>query len=239
VEALRAANALREPPQRPLGRSELSLPDGAPLEHRVLEGHTLWRVAAWYGHSLGEIERANTIDDPDRILAGARLRIPPGARTGCPPPAALRAVAPARVAVAAPPPPARPRPAPPAAPLPEQPPAPPAPSPQLLARADQQLERASALYDAADFGAVVARARSARELLAAQPQHPAVAERRAQAAWLAGLAHAGLDERESAVRELRAALELRPALRDDPRLSPRIASLLEDPPAEWLAETPR
>src|SRR5687767_13410867 len=57
----------------------------------------------------------------------------------------------------------------------------PGPPPELLARADDQLERASARYDAADFQATVRLARSAQDLLAAQGGHPAIVERRARA----------------------------------------------------------
>src|SRR5688572_12339061 len=81
AEALRAANALGGAPAQRLGARRLAVP-AAPLEHRVLPGQTLSRVAAWYGHSTAELARANAITDPDRIVAGALLRIPPGARTG-------------------------------------------------------------------------------------------------------------------------------------------------------------
>ena len=231
VAALRAANALREPDDRPLGARPLAVPPRAPLEHRIRSGETLARVAAWYGHSVGDLAQANGLADPDRIVAGADLRIPPGARTGCPPPPMVaRAPSPPPVSAGPRRTPAAPRQ--PAAAGPAAQPAPSAPSPELLARADDQLERASLRYDAADFTAVVAHARSAQDLLAAQPDHPAVVERRARAAWLAGLGHAGLDDRENAAHALREAIALRPELRDDPRLSPRILSLLENGPAE-------
>jgi LysM repeat protein len=219
VEALRAANELSESTDHPLGERRLWVPAGYPLEHRILPGQTLARVAAWYGHSLRTLQRANAIEEPDHIEAGGRLRIPPGARTGCPPPP-VRVRAPSPPAVSA---------RPPAASRPATRRAAPSPSPELLARADDQLEHASARYDAADFQAVVSLARSAQDVLAAQGEHPAIVERRARAAWLAGLAHAGLDDRENATLELREALALQPALRDDPRLSPRIRPLLEAP----------
>jgi LysM repeat protein len=219
VEALRAANALRGAPEQPLGEQSLRIP-AAPLEHRIEPGQTLGRVADWYGQPTEALADANHLADPDRIVAGERLRIPAGARTGCPPPAAVaRARAPAAVS-AAPPAKTAPR---------SPPPAAAAPPPELLARADDRLDSASRRYDGADFREAIALARSAAELLAAQPAHPAVVDRRARAAWLRGLAYAGLDEREDAARALREALSLRPGLRDDPRLSPRIAPLLGPP----------
>jgi hypothetical protein len=221
LEALRAANALGGPAQQTLGARRLAVP-AAPLEHRVLPGQTLSRVAAWYGHSTGELARANGIADPDRIAAGERLRIPAGARTGCPPPAVVaRAKHPPAVSA---PPPRK------GAAVRTRAPAVHEPAPELLGRADDRLESATHRYDAADFRAALALARSAGDLLATQPDHPAVVERRARAAWLTGLAHAGLDEREDAALALREAIALRPALRTDPRLSPRIASLLESEP---------
>jgi LysM repeat protein len=218
VDALSRANALRGSGRQPLGARRLEVP-ASPLEHRVLPGQTLSRIAAWYGHSIGEIARANALTDPDHITAGARLRIPAGARTGCPPAAATVAHVKRPPAVSAPPPKARARTR-----------AAAGPAPELLARADDRLESATLRYDAADFRSALALARSAGDLLATQSDHPAVVDRRARAAWLAGLAHAGLDEREDAVHALREAIALRPALRTDPRLSPRIASLLDSEP---------
>jgi LysM repeat protein len=219
LDALRRANALEGSEREPLGARRLEVP-AVPLEHRVLPGETLSRVASWYGHSVGQLARSNALDDPDRIAAGATLRIPPGARTACRPPANVASVKRAP-AVSAPP----PR----KAVAPEAPTrAVRRPAPEVLARVDDRLDTATARYDAADFRAALALARSAGELVATEPDHPAVVERRARAAWLTGLAHAGLDEREEAVRALRDALALRPALRTDPRLSPRIAALLEE-----------
>jgi LysM repeat protein len=218
LDALRAANALAGAPEQPIGSRRLAVP-AAPLEHHVLPGETLARVSSWYGHSVDSLARANGLDDPNRIAAGARLRIPAGARTACPPPSVV-ARAPSPPAVSAPPPrkrAARERPV-------------PAPPPELLARADDRLDTATQRYDAADFHAALALARSAGDLLATQPTHPSVVERRARAAWLTGLAHAGLDEREDAALALREAVALQPALRTDPRLSPRIASMLDEAP---------
>ena len=211
------------------------MPTRAPLQHQISAGQTLGGVAAWYGLSADELARANGIPDPDLVFAGERLRIPAGARTGCPPPPVV-----ARAAVKRPI--ARPR-TPPAqravAAVGAGPPAPrsaPAVAPGLpaeqLARVDDLLARASSRYDAADFRAVIALTRSASELLAVRPDHPASVDRRARAKWLEGLALAGLDERASAFRSLREALALRPALRHDPSVSPRILALLDAEDAE-------
>jgi len=232
VEALRAANQIREPSDRPLGERRLRVPSASALDHHILPGQTLSRVAAWYGHSVRDLERANAIDDPDLIVAGGRLRIPPGAQTGCPPPPVVVRAPNAPAVSAGPRGPAAARPPQRVAARSETHRSAPDPPPDLLARADAQLERASLRYDRADFHAVVALARDAQDLLAAPAAHPAIVERRARAAWLAGLAHAGLDDRENAVLELREAVALRPALRDDPRLSPRIMALLEGGPSE-------
>jgi LysM repeat protein len=230
VDALLTANQLRQQPERPLPRGSVAVPPKAPLQYQIGAGQTLGGVAAWYGLSADELARANGIADPDRIRAGEWLRIPAGARTGCPPPPVV-----ARAAVDRPRALPRTRPAPRAvAAVGAGPPASrsaPAVAPGLpaeqLAHVDDLLARASGRYEAADFHAVVALTRDASELLALQPDHPASVERRARAKWLEGLALAGLDERASAVRCLREALALRPALRNDPSVSPRILALLD------------
>jgi LysM repeat protein len=218
VDALLAANQLRQRPELPLTKSSLLLPQGAVLQHQIRAGQTLGAVAAWYGHSVRELARVNQLADPDRIEAGERLRIPAGARTGCPP-AAVVARESVLPAVAAAP---RTRPASSLAPA-----VAPGPSPDLIARAEDLLARARSRYDAADFRAVLAFARGASDLLVVRPDHPASVDLRARAAWLEGLALAGLDERDAAARSLREAIALQPALRNDPRLSPRILALLE------------
>lgn len=55
-------------------------PGAEPAErvHRVRRGDTLWDLARRYGTTVGAIARANGLADPDRILAGSRLRIPSG-----------------------------------------------------------------------------------------------------------------------------------------------------------------
>jgi LysM repeat protein len=240
VDALRKANRFAVPPERPLTAGRVTLPAGAVLRHRIRAGETLRTIARWYGHPLDVLAAANRIDDPDRIVAGTWLAIPAGARTGCPPPAPTLAKARARaVSPAAKP--ARARI--PAAPAPE-------PEPRIavpveaklpveaavyeqaaLARVDAALAEASRRYDVADFEAVLALTARARSELPAGGQSAESIERRARASWLAGLANAGLDRREEAIAALREALTLRPSLRHDESLSPRILGLLEEPPA--------
>lgn len=60
--------------------------------HTVLPGQTLWRISRTYGVDVEEIAVLNGINNPDRLLAGARLFIPRAARAlsvptrGGPPP---------------------------------------------------------------------------------------------------------------------------------------------------------
>jgi LysM repeat protein len=223
-EALLAANGLRPPADRPLGRERVVVPDDAPLRHRVQTGDTLGAVASWYGLPLDEVARANGIDDPDRIAAGAWLRIPPGARTGCAPPPNVARTRPAPKPVASAPPP----------PVAAAPPAPVGLSPEQRARADDLLAQAGDRYQAAHFREVVRLASDAEAVLDASDDAASRA-RRARAAWLAGLAYAGLDERDAALQSLHRALALQPSLRDDPSLSPRIREMLAESPAPRVA----
>ena len=50
--------------------------------HVVRPGETLYRIARRYGLTVDELARYNHIDDPTRITAGQRLRIPATARPG-------------------------------------------------------------------------------------------------------------------------------------------------------------
>jgi len=237
VAALRAANRLSAPPERPLAADRIAVPQAA-LRHRIRPGETLQGLAQWYGHPVAALAARNRIADPNRINAGIWLSIPAGARTGCAPAAPV--VAKARpTAVAQPRPPTAPRAAAPARvrpPRPEPPPAAPAapPAPETtaaLARADAALDEASRRYDAADFEAVLALSEEARRAVG-DGDDAARVERRARAHWLAGLANAGLDRREEARAALREALALRPSLRREQSLSPRILGLLEDASGE-------
>jgi LysM repeat protein len=228
VAALRAANRLAAPPERPVGMDRVAIPPAA-LRHRIRPGETLAGLARWYGHPVAVLAAKNNIPDPHRINAGIWLSIPPGARTGCAPEAP--AVAKAGPAAAAPRarPPARVRP-------PAEPPAvaapPPAPEPEpteALARADAALAEAGRRYDAADFESALAWSEEARRAVEGRGDGASL-ERRARAHWMAGLANAGLDRRDEARAALREALALRPSLRREQTVSPRILGLLEEAP---------
>lgn len=52
---------------------------GVAASYTVRPGDALSRVAAHHGVTLAALQRANDIDDPDRIRAGQRLTIPTGA----------------------------------------------------------------------------------------------------------------------------------------------------------------
>jgi LysM repeat protein len=41
----------------------------------VKAGDTVWRIARQYGVPAAQIARWNGLEDPDRILPGARLRV--------------------------------------------------------------------------------------------------------------------------------------------------------------------
>ena len=214
VDAFRTANAFAEAAEQPLAGGPVTIPAHAALRHQVRAGETLHELARWYGHPVDVLAARNRIDDPNRIVAGAWLSIPAGARTGCPPaaPTLAKPAAPepeARVVATVSPEPAVPK--------------------EALARADVALEEAGRRYRAADFEAVLELTEEAQHVLPAGVEDPASIDRRARASWLAGLANAGLDRREAAIASLREALELRPSLRDEQSVSPRILELLDAP----------
>lgn len=70
--------------------------------HRVTEGDTLERLGRRYGVPVPALVAANGIENPDHILAGARLVVPaPGEATPASAPAARRPEAPAAAVAAA------------------------------------------------------------------------------------------------------------------------------------------
>lgn len=92
VDALAAANGIVDP-NRVLAGSRLTIaeapatggtgaaPAAAPAgdgSHVVQAGETLSGIATAFGISVADLAAANGIDDPDRIVAGARLTIPGG-----------------------------------------------------------------------------------------------------------------------------------------------------------------
>jgi len=56
----------------------------APRTHVVQPGESLSRIAARYGVSVADLVTANGITDPNRVLAGSRLRLDPAAPAGVP-----------------------------------------------------------------------------------------------------------------------------------------------------------
>lgn len=68
----RPARNVETTPAKP---DEVGAPRPAVL-HTVEPGQTLWRIARIYGVGVDAIARENGIEDPDRVAAGTRLRIP-------------------------------------------------------------------------------------------------------------------------------------------------------------------
>lgn len=65
----------------PAGGASDAAPAAAPAagaEHVVQPGETLSAIAGAYGIGVADLAAANGIDDPDRVVAGTRLRIPGG-----------------------------------------------------------------------------------------------------------------------------------------------------------------
>ncbi|MGH3443679.1 MAG: LysM peptidoglycan-binding domain-containing M23 family metallopeptidase [Nitriliruptorales bacterium] len=94
VRAIVTLNGIADPDRIVAGQT-LELPGNdtgtaASAVHVVAPGETLSGIAARYGTSVAELARANGIADPNRIVAGERLRIPAGWR--CPVDARVRFV---------------------------------------------------------------------------------------------------------------------------------------------------
>ena len=176
--------------------------------YRVKPGDTLTRIAACRGVSVGEIARENALRDPDRILAGSNLRVPAQDRCS----GEVRAVGPPRPGRSSL---AR-------APRASEPPA------ASDGRAQQLLDVARAEYDAALFDAALRGAEAAAEALAHAPRSAGTDARRVHAHLLAGMAAAGLEDRERALAEFERAFALDPdaqlAFEDQ---SPRLVELLQ------------
>ena len=64
----------------PLPGQDRTTPAGE-VRHVVQPGQTLWRIARTYGLSPEELARANGIEDPTRVSAGAVLVVPGASRT--------------------------------------------------------------------------------------------------------------------------------------------------------------
>jgi len=163
------------------------------IRYIVQPGETLGGIAACRRTSLSELARANRISAPDRLRAGAVLRVPPG--DGC---AATPLVRNAPVS--------------------------------RHAKAEGLLASATSAYDGADFEQALSRAGAAIEAVAPYSRgNDARADAiRARCHVVAGMAAAGLEQRERAIVEFRHALDLAPDLALDPdRSSPRVLELVE------------
>ncbi len=164
----------------------------------VRRGDTLGRIARCHGVGVERLAEANELADPDRLAAGATLRVPP--RNRC---AARAAPAPANEA--------RPRRA-------DEP---------SRARARQLLDGARARYDGADFEAALAEADAAARALDPTARDAATDALAARCHLLAAMAAIGLERRERALAELRRAFALDPGLEIPPEdASPRLQELV-------------
>jgi LysM repeat protein len=173
--------------------------------HLVQPGDTLGQIATCRGVSVAELARANGLADPDLLLAGSRLLVPPRDRCTAAAPQGLGGeIELARVE--------------------------PAPGGvELEQRARTLFEAARAHYDAAHFDEALSEAEMASaELLPSAGQRDSDALR-ARCYLLAGMAAAALDQRERAIALFRAslALEPQPSLARE-ETSPRILELVEE-----------
>lgn len=89
VDSLARANQIRDP-DRIFAGTRLRVPTGDPgIRHRVRQGDTLESLSRRYGTTVKAIARANRLENPNLIVAGALLRIP-GAGTTSPDSAGTR-----------------------------------------------------------------------------------------------------------------------------------------------------
>ena len=102
-------------------------------------------------------------------------------------------------------------------------------SPELLARARGELERAEERYAAADFAGALARANTAEQLVAPLPDDRGAREVYARAAVVAGMAQAASNRDEEAVAHFRQALARAPDVTlDSDTASPKLERLFEE-----------
>jgi tetratricopeptide (TPR) repeat protein len=148
---------------------------------------------------VAALARGNRISAPDRLLAGAVLRVPEAdACAGAGPPGSV----------------AMPRPAP--------------GSSADHRTVTELLATALTHYDGADFEEALALAQAGIVALAPHPGGAETDALRARCHMVSGMAAAGLGQREHAIEEFRQALVFAPDLPLDPeRSSPRVLELVE------------
>jgi len=101
-------------------------------------------------------------------------------------------------------------------------------APPPHAEAEQYVAWATSAYDGADFEQALSLAEAGIRALAPHPRDPPADAIRARCHLVAGMAAAGLEQRERAIEEFRHALDLEPNLAVDPqRSSPRVVELVE------------
>jgi LysM repeat protein len=168
----------------------------------VQPGETLGGIAACHRTSVDTLARANQIRRPDRIQAGAVLRVP--AEPACVGAnAAAGALAPRGHEL-------------------------PASAGPALARAERLLSEAETRYDAADFEQALGLAETCLQALRPHPDATDADPLRARCHVVSGMAAAGLERPERAVDEFQDALGLAPDLTLDPeRSSPRVVELMD------------
>ncbi len=103
-----AKPAAKAPVKAASAAAKPSTPDRKTQEHEVQGGESLSAIAERYGTSVSQLVALNSIDDPDRLLAGSTLKLrgtPPAAKpkpAASPTPQAAAKPAPAPVAQPAP-----------------------------------------------------------------------------------------------------------------------------------------
>jgi len=224
--------------------------------YEVKPGDTLSKIASRYRVSVTELASWNGISDPNLIQANTALWVPragspmppvPPPVTAPPPSSASQVSAHgspgesgAQLTPTTPPPPGSAEPTVTAAtPADDSPPRhaalvhpPPKPgfsfSPELLARARGELERAEERYAVADFQGALSRADTAQQLVAPLPDDREAREVFARAAVVAGMAQAASDHDAEAVAHFREALARDPDVTLEPNAaSPKLQRLFD------------
>jgi hypothetical protein len=178
------------------------------VAYRVQPGDTIARLSRCSGSSMEQLSSANVLPDPRALKAGRAVLLPPA--HACEPPAPALPV----VAAAPPPPQVKCE-------------APSAPS-AILKRAQRLLDEAEQRQDQADFTQAQALAQDCTRALQPYALDPDADATRARCHALAGMASAGLGQRERAIEEFRRAFAIEPRLQLDPAAdSPRVRELVQ------------